>query len=52
MILKTNKKDKNGKDIYVSAFTGRVVKLMRVVGKHQGKIPDGVYMRFIKPAIR
>jgi hypothetical protein len=50
MILK--KKDIYGKTYYVSAFTGKKVRLLRVIGKKSNKIPNGVFGRFITPQKR
>lgn len=50
MILK--KKDIYGKTYYVSAFTGKKVRIPRVTGKSENKIPNGVFGRFIIPQVR
>lgn len=45
------KKRANGEKYYVNAFTGKEVKLQRVAPNKAGKIPNGIYGRFIKPAM-
>ena len=50
MIIK--KTDIYGNQYYADAFSGKKVRLMRVTGKHRGKIPNGVFGRFIIPQIR
>ena len=50
MLLRTNEKDKNGNVIYVNRFTGKR-QILAVWGPlKNGRIPDGVFGRFIKPA--
>jgi hypothetical protein len=42
--------DKDGKKHYFDNATGKEVRLDRKIGKHMGRIPNGIYGRFIKPA--
>ena len=50
MLLRTNEKDKNGNVIYLNRFTGKKQTLVAVNPLNNGKIPDGIFGRFIKPA--
>lgn len=50
MLVKTNKKTRSGRDIYMNALTGKETVLKRATGKHTEKIPDYVFRSFRNPA--
>lgn len=50
MLRKTNKKTKEGRDIYIDG--NREVALPRVTEKHQSKLPGYVYGSFRTPQLK
>lgn len=50
MLVRTNKTTKSGRTIYVNALTGQEAPPPYSKPNRGGRIPDGVYHRFIKPA--
>lgn len=49
MLRKTEEISEEGERIYENELTGEKAPLKRVTGKSTGRIPDGVYGRFIQP---
>lgn len=49
MLIKTNKKNRKGRDIYRDDKTGKNVVLPQGTGRAMSKLPDYVFGTFLKP---